>query len=252
MGRNAEDSLEIADLAGKRPTATELNHLTRWYKNEVGVHEIGLEPFFLARHELTTGQYRRIVGSTNPVRKSSRESDVQHPRLPIHGLTFLETTRLLDAHGLVLPTEAQWEHACRAEHRRHWSTGDRLADLRGHANLFDAKAQEQYPPPSGFHPSLWSDGSPGCSRVGALTTNDFGFFDMHGNLTEWCLDRFGSYSLPTTPGTGERHSKSERRIVRGGSFLDIPMAARTTARASRPADFRSHTLGVRPSRKLMR
>lgn len=252
MGRGAEDSMVISKLDGSLPTDAELQNLKQWYGNEVEKHEIDLEPFFLARHELTTGQYRRLASrATQPSDRPGRP-EIEDLLLPIAGLDFSEFQRLLDTHGLKIPTEAQWEFSCQAGHHRHWSTGDRILDLRGHANLFDLAAEKLFPPPSGFDPRIWSDGSAESSPVGALSANDFGLHDMHGNLAEWCRDRFGNYDQTVMPSTGERNGKGSRRVVRGGSYLDVPMAARTAARGSRPAGFHADTLGVRPSRRLVR
>lgn len=252
MGRSPKDSLAVPDSGGKLPTKTQLQNLERWYDNENGAHEIRLAPYFLARHELTTGQHQRLAGLSKPSDAPATVLATQDLRLPMRGLSFTQSKQLLVAHNLTIPTEAQWEFACQAGQQQHWSTGNQSLGLAGHANLFDAAALKNHPPPDGFDPDLWSDGHADRSRVGTFSPNAFGFYDMHGNLAEWCRDLFGDYGLPVRPETGERQSEGSERVIRGGSFLDVPIAARTSVRKSRAAGFRSNTIGIRPSRRLIR
>jgi serine/threonine protein kinase/formylglycine-generating enzyme required for sulfatase activity len=250
MGRSPKDSLAVPDAGGDLPTKEQLQNLERWYHNENGSHEIRLAPYFLARHELTTGQYQRLAGFSLAPDTPATAATTEDLRLPMRGLSFTQSKRLLVAHNLTIPTEAQWEFACQAGQQQHWSTGNQSLGLAGHANLFDVAALKNHPPPNGFDPGLWSDGHADRSRVGSFSPNSFGFYDMHGNLAEWCRDLFGYYSLPVAPDTGERQSDGSERVIRGGSFLDVPIAARTAVRSSRSAGFRSNTIGIRPSRRL--
>src|SRR5262249_33763401 len=118
-----------------------------------------------------------------------------------------------------LPTEAEWEYACRAGTSTPFSCGDIVWSLRKHANLADASLRPKLKGRAydnwGFAP--WDDGCPFDAPVGSFRPNPWGLYDMHGNVLQWCQDRYGAryYRLsekddPQGPKTGKF------RVVRGG------------------------------------
>jgi sulfatase modifying factor 1 len=127
-----------------------------------------------------------------------------------------------------LPTEAQWEHACRAGTQDRFSFGDGYSQLADFA-WYDknaALAQEAY-----------------AHRVGGKGANPWGLFDLHGNVWEWCEDWFAQ-QLPggTDPAVTE---KGTIRVYRGGSWLDSATGCRSGARYANEPDFRFNDLGFR-------
>jgi formylglycine-generating enzyme required for sulfatase activity len=133
-----------------------------------------------------------------------------------------EVWRLVqDSDGYRLPTEAEWEYACRAGTITEYACGNDGAFLGGYA-VYDTYR----PVPSG-------------SKV----PNGWGLFDMHGNVWEWCDKSSGKYGTEFAtrdrPGTGP---------LRGGSFLNTAADVRSTHRVPDPLDQRAVTYGFRPAR----
>ncbi|GAH28212.1 unnamed protein product, partial [marine sediment metagenome] len=137
-----------------------------------------------------------------------------------------------------LPTEAEWEYACRAGTKTRFYFGDSDADLHKHGNYLDNSLKI-----SGRDKDH-SDGFPLTAPVGKYRANPWELFDMHGNVREWCLDRMGPYPAKSvTDPTGSR--TGELRVVRGGSWHEPPRSCRSAARASHPRDYRSQDVGFR-------
>ena len=122
------------------------------------------------------------------------------------------------------PTEAQWEYACRAGTRTDYYTGDGDAALRA-AGWFDGNSSGSTQP------------------VGKLAPNDFGLYDMHGNVWEWCLDRWDdsayrrrwegitdNETFLLNEKHGEQHEVGEIRVLRGGSWITSAVRCRAAAR----------------------
>ena len=116
-----------------------------------------------------------------------------------------------------LPTEAEWEWACRAGiNGRRWSSGDEEASLQGSANLADASL-EKVLVRFGYVP--WNDAASFTSIVGTYKANPFGLFDMHGNVREWCGDRYASTYYAKSAGDDPGGSETgAARVCRGGSW----------------------------------
>ncbi len=144
-----------------------------------------------------------------------------------------------------LPTEAQWEYACRAGTDTEFWWGDRMEDGRGCLNGADEAKL-----PNG---SQWdyrfpfSDGYWNVSPVGSFKANRWGLYDMHGNVWEWCSDWFGDYASgsvtdPSGPASGEF------RVVRGGSCYVYPRYCRSAFRYSVTPGRRGTFYGLRLSR----
>ncbi len=137
--------------------------------------------------------------------------------------------------GYRLPSEAEWEYACRAGAATAYSLGEAAELLKEYAVFRSASTGETQP-------------------AGQLKPNDFGLFDMHGNVAEWCQDRYQPYPLgesplsPTIVPDGEEVREAALRAVRGGSFLDAPVRLRSAARSQQRPDVRHPDIGFRVAR----
>ncbi len=216
-------------------------------------------PFYLGVHEVTQAQYQAVMGK-NPSyfsatgggkdKVAGRSTD----QYPVESVSWLdavtycnrlsekeglkpfyeisgETVRAADwkGPGYRLPTEAEWEYACRAGARTRYSFGEDAAGLGEHA---------------------WYDGNSGASShlVGERRGNAFGVFDMHGNVWEWCWDRYGDYKSdalmddPTGPLDGSD------RVRRGGSWYIAAECCRAAYRSRLAPTVTNRYLGLRLAR----
>ena len=185
--------------------------------------------FYLGKHEVTQTQWQSVMGS-NPSRYKGADRPVERVSWTevtafCDKLTELERKagRLPAGMSYQLPTEAQWEYACRAGTKTAFSFGD---------SLFSEQAN--------------ISGGPGETvDVGKYPGNSWGFHDMHGNVFEWCADWYGAYPTgavgdPVGPADGSF------RVFRGGSWCNSAFLARSATRfGGKPAD--SFLLGFRLS-----
>jgi formylglycine-generating enzyme required for sulfatase activity len=146
---------------------------------------------------------------------------------------------------VVLPTEAQWEYACRAGTTTAYPWGDNPDDGKGWANCADQSLKTKLPnPPANWTFFSWDDGFVFTSPVASFKPNAFGLYDMIGNAWEWCSDRYGDYDKgavtdPTGAETGGL------RVLRGGSWYGIPRYCRSAYRSRDDPDGRSGDGGFR-------
>jgi formylglycine-generating enzyme required for sulfatase activity len=189
--------------------------------DEGPVHEVALDPFFLSKYEMLRAQWLRAGGVL-----AAGTSEPENLELPID-VSHAEAEEILARCGLLLPSEAQWEHAARGEHTSPWWWGQRLEQL-------DDKESMVATP----------------RRVGTHAHNPFGLYDVLGNASELTRDWLGSYDLPARAGDGLRQVEDgRRRTVRGvtgtsGSPTPSPQNARCAARGTNPAG------ALRPARTL--
>ena len=216
-------------------------------------------PFYLGAHEVTVRQYRAFVvatgyrteaeagGAGGFVYDRERGEIRQDPSFtwrhpddragpaddePVVQVTWNDATAFCDwltrreGRSYRLPTEAEWEYACRAGRTTRWSSGDDPASLDAYA--WTVRNAGGIP-----HP------------VGRKRPNAFGLHDMHGNVWEWCLDGYGPYPAEGVV-DGSAAAGGRERVLRGGSW-DWDDLARTRAAArldSRP-DYADFTYGFR-------
>ena len=193
-------------------------------QNEIPIHEVELsKSYALGLNEVTEQQYTTIMGRTPRLLK---------PASAINSLTWNQATefcqRLSDlpeekAAGRIyrLPTEAEWEYACRAGTDTAYSFGDDPTLVTQHAWYNRNSLQDAHPP-------------------GQKTPNPWGFFDMHGNAWEWCQNWFYEYpSGPTRDPKGP--PKGKTRVLRGGGWFhrepDCRSASRFTEDPNSPTRF---------------
>jgi formylglycine-generating enzyme required for sulfatase activity len=167
------------------------------------VHEVTLSPFMIAKYELTQAEWDCVMG-TNP-------SHFKGADLPVEMVAWEDCQDFCRKAGLKLPTEAQWEYACRAGAPGPYAGTGMLEDMG------------------------WFDGNSGgkTHNAGEKQPNGFGLYDMHGNLAEWCEDVSDQafYSKPEAAGLDPVcTSGSEGRVLRGGAFGDNHIIARCPSR----------------------
>ncbi|MAE77406.1 MAG: hypothetical protein CMJ85_11115 [Planctomycetes bacterium] len=193
--------------------------------NEAPVRRITLEPFFVAKYEMTQAQWKQLTGQEPSVFQPGRDPGGRFASSlrAVENVSYLECMEVLRHQGFELPTEAQWEYAARCAKTKTEATG----------NL-----------------SGTSDGWSKTALVGRFVPNGFGLFDTCGNVAEWCRDGLGTYSKAFRAGDGLRGSAKESAMVRGGSWSSTAPEARATHRRSFLCDKSSDQIGVRPVRKI--
>lgn len=190
--------------------------------DEKPAHVVGItRPFEIGKYEVTQAEWEAVMG-TNP-------SHFEGANRPVEEVTWNDVQEFLaklnarnDGYHYRLPTEAEWEYAARAE-----TTGKHAGDL-------DAMA--------------WYDSNSGSQThpVGQRKPNVWGLHSMHGNVREWCQDRYeeGYYRWsPTEDPAGPQSGRS--RVLRGGSWISFAGALRVSDRVRSAPGFRLHLNGFR-------
>ena len=193
--------------------------------NETPQHRVQItKPFYLGAYEVTQEQYEKVMGK-NP-------SNFKGPANPVEQVSWEDATEFCrklsemdDKNAYRLPTEAEWEYACRAGTSTRYNCGDEL-DLA--CAWFEDNSDDK------THP------------VGEKRPNGWGLYDMHGNVWEWCSDWHGSdyyrhspAADPTGPSTGSG------RMLRGGSWRLSPRSCRSAGRGRSWPVYRDNDLGFR-------
>ena len=195
--------------------------------DEKPVHSVTAEPILIGRTEVMQAAWDKIRGEDNRKWKGAN--------LPIENVSWNDAGAWLNkaGGGLRLPSEAEWEFACRAGTTTKWSFGDEESKLGTYA---------------------WFDDNSGKKThlVGQKSANAFGLHDMHGNVWEWCLDHWhSSYEAAPTDGTAwMTGGDASKRVNRGGSFAVSATLARSAFRYGYSTEFRYDILGFRVARDL--
>ena len=200
-------------------------------------HEVAIaHGFQIGRYTITRGQWEEVMGTTP---WSGRSTIPSSPTLPAVFISWNDVqdfvARLNEAGGASyrLPSEAEWEYACRAGTTTTWSFGEDRHALADYAWYVDSDAIEE---------------EQSAQEVGRKLPNPWGLHDMHGNVWEWCQDfyseGYGSDSPAVDPG-GPRPVTGSTRVVRGGYFRYFPRHSRSAARNARWPDDRQRAVGIR-------
>jgi formylglycine-generating enzyme required for sulfatase activity len=210
--------------------------------DEAPVHKVTISPFLMDRYEVTQEQFAKA--------ELPDPSHFKDPRSPADQVNWSDAARFCNersraeglqpcydektwrcdftASGYRLPTEAEWEYACRAGTSTPFSCGDG-ADLAKFANFADANLGNLKP--WAIRDNTQNDGAVASCDVGRYQPNPWGLCDMHGNVCEWTASAYRPY--PYDPQDGrERPGAADERAVRGGSWDDLPRRCRSAFRLS--------------------
>ena len=217
---------------GDKLTPTEIVKLyggeAGWFLCERPQHRVRISrPFWLGEHEVTQQQWLIVMGS-NPSRFKAPRNPVEQVSWEDCQTFIARLNSKVAAKGFRLPTEAEWEHACRAGTSTEFYSGNGTVALNDYA--------------------WWKGNSPDRTcPVGCKRPNAWRLHDMHGNVWEWCQDGYSGYpkSLQTDP-TG--YAGATYRVLRGGASQYGAYCSRSAYRRHRTPDFRHHNYGFRVAR----
>jgi formylglycine-generating enzyme required for sulfatase activity len=198
----------------------------RGQADEKPAHTVHIDAFLMDKTEMTQAVWEKVRGDAplpNP-------SPTKGPDLPVNNVTWIDAVKLcnarslyegfkpcyddearcdFDADGYRLPTEAEWEYACRAGTNTDYSFGNDAKKLGDFGWFGDNSGKKTHP-------------------VGQKQPNPWGLFDMHGNVAEWCNDVFGKDYYKASPDKNPRGPTDGKQVVvRGGSWKSTSDAARS-------------------------
>jgi|GEM_PF-853620 len=201
-------------------------------KDDETPHQVKVSDFYLCRYAVTQAEWESVTG-TNP-------SYFKGSNLPVEQVSwddcqaFIQALNRKTGKTYRLPTEAEWEYACRAGTTTPFSTG-------GNLTTDQANYHGKYP---------YNKNSKGQYRaktvaVDSFEPNGWGLYNMHGNIWEWCSDWYGAYGNGRVENPAGQTTGSYR-VIRGGSWFYDAEGCRSAYRFSRPPDYRLSNVGFRP------
>ena len=208
----------------------------RW-SNEGPLHEVEIsQGFYLGKYEVTQGEWESVMGTTPWSGRDYVRSDPSHPAVYISWddvQAFIERLNASAGEAVYrLPSEAEWEYACRAGTSTRWSFGDDESELTDYA---------------WYYANAWDVGEKYAHAVGTKRANPWGLYDMHGNVWEWVQDWYASDYYNSSPRVDPPGPTSGScRVVRGGAFYDAARHVRSAFRLCYSPGIRDRGIGVRP------
>ena len=211
--------------------------------DEGPVHRVCVDGFWMGKYEVTQGEWQKIMGN-NP---SKFKKGSNYPVEKVSWDDCKSFIRKLNARSnktFRLPTEAEWEYACRAgtTTARFWGDGESSACSYANVNDLTSKKVNKF---------SWAnfncdDGYAATAPVGSFRANGFGLHDMLGNVWEWCSDWYDKNYYRNSPGQNPQGASSGSiRVLRGGSWHFIPWNVRSAIRSRSRPGFRRNRLGFR-------
>jgi len=182
-------------------------------------HLVTIKSFMMSKFLITQAQWREVIGKLPPCRFNG-------DHLPVERVSWNETQNFCQqlskktGRSYHLPSETQWEYACRAGMSTPFNIGETItSDVANYNGEHTFRGE-----PRGIYFHSTNTG-------GKFPPNAFGLYDMHGNLWEWCADNWlDDYSSSPRDSSSYQNKDSRTRVARGGSWHEPPVLCRSTAR----------------------
>jgi formylglycine-generating enzyme len=260
------ESRRIAELADEKP-----------------VHRVRItRPFYLGKHEVTIADFKRFIEGAKYKSEAERDGtggwgysarindfegrkpeyswrnpgfkqEHDHPVVNVtwgDAVAFCEWLSAKEGEKYRLPTEAEWEYACRAGTTTTFHNGDEPSELVKAANLYDERTAAVFPQWK-EHRANDSDAYEWTAPVGKFKPNAFGLCDMHGNVWEWCSDWHADDYYANSPvDDPQGPAAGEQRVRRGGSWHTWPFYCRSSFRNWNTPTTRYVLVGFRVARDV--
>jgi formylglycine-generating enzyme required for sulfatase activity len=211
---------------------------SRTSEDEKPIHKVWIDSFLIDKFEVTQAEYEKLGRDSDP--PFANASVFRGPDMPVQMVTWPKAALFCNARSIVeglkpcykdngecdfvangyrLPTEAEWEYACRAGSTTDWSFGNEERQLGDYA---------------------WFSGNAGKKThpVGQKKPNAWGLYDMHGNVAEWCNDAYDKNYYKSSPERNPHGPSGDKEyVLRGGSWKSKEPTTRSSARLGAPGGF---------------
>lgn len=186
-------------------------------------HQVTLQAYYLGKYPVTQEQYKAVMGD-NP---SNFQDNPKNPVENVNAQDFCLRLSQKTGQKVRLPTEAEWEYGCRAGTQTRYCFGDDANQLGDYGWYSENSENKTHP-------------------VGQKKSNQWGLYDMHGNLWEWCEDGYHEdYRNAPTDGNVSGVDGNDTRVMRGGSWQNGPMHCSSAFRFGSDIDTRDGSIGFR-------
>ena len=204
-----------------------------WEQPVPQVHQVTVQPFYLSKYPITQAQWETVMGNSPSLFKGAKRP-VEHVSWD-QAVEFCQKLSEKTGKTYRLPAEAEWEYACRAGTTTPFYFGDTITP-----DLVNYNGNHPYgSAPKGFYREQTTD-------VGSFPPNPFGLYDMHGNIWEWCSDKWHSnYSDAPTDGSSWETGTDNNRVQRGGAWYSNAFCCRSAYRFYGSVDYRLGNRGCR-------
>ncbi len=232
-------TLDLIGIPGGKFLMGSPNEELEREKEESPQHQVSIRPFLLGKYPVTQAQWQAIMGS-NPARFA--DFNVSESKKPVERISwfdcvlFCEKLSQMVGREFRLPTEAEWEYACRGRTITPFHYGTTIS-----TGLANYNGEDVYG--SGF------EGENRCETtdVDSFPPNLFGLYDLHGNIAEWCADNWHDdyNNAPTDGSAWTNNNPKDIRVLRGGSWLHLPGSCRSAQRIKSDPKNKSDAFGFR-------
>ena len=202
----------------------------KWFKDEEPRHPVKLNNYYIDIYEVTQKGYQFVM-TKNP-------SEFKGSNLPVERVTWYEAVEYCEKVGKRLPTEAEWEWAAKGGKQSTFAWGNEVESNR--ANFCDRSCDKRW------KEKQFEDGYSHTAPVGSFPANDFGLYDMAGNVYEWVMDWYDEDYYEKKPHDNPKGpEKGNRKVIRGGSWINYSVGVRPSDRTDAKPTKKINFVGFR-------